>query len=90
MQQTFTNQATWTMSHPWGSVHPYVVATKIGGVEIWPDVTHTIGQVQATFDRPESGTLELLNPESGGGDTQMIDDLVGDAVISLPEGAVVQ
>lgn len=79
------------MTHPWGATQPYVVATKTGGTEIWPDVIHSNGQVQAVFDRPESGTLEILNPDGGGGGgAQLIDDLVTDAVITIPEGAVIQ
>lgn len=88
MQQTFTSSTAWTMTHPWGSTHPYVIATNEDGSRTYlvgPEFTD--GQVTVTFGRPTAGVLELLNPSGVG--AALADNLVAPATIAARGTATV-
>ncbi len=83
MQQAFTAATSWVMAHPWGTTHPYVIATNDDGTRTYivgPEFSD--GQVVVTFGRATSGVLELLNPTGGGGGAELADDLVTSAVVT--------
>lgn len=88
MQQAFTAATSWVMAHPWGTTHPYVIATNDDGTRsyiVGPEFSD--GQVVVTFGRATSGVLELLNPTGGGGGAELADDLTTNAVVVTATGA---
>lgn len=65
-QASFPASTSWTMSHPWGTVHPSPVVTDTGG-HTWlvaPD--YGDGTVTVTFSQPLAGTLTLIGPNEFG------------------------
>lgn len=78
MQQTFTSLTAWTMAHPWGNTHPFVIATNLDGSRTYlTGPEYSDGEVTVTFSTPKSGVLELLNPTGGG--AELVDDLTSPA-----------
>jgi hypothetical protein len=63
VQQAFAASLSWTMSHPWGTVHPAPVVTDSGG-HTWlvaPDFGD--GTITVSFSEALAGTLTLYGPE---------------------------
>lgn len=69
-QYSKTSALTWTQTHPWGAIHPYVVVTDSNQNArlVAPDYT-VDGQVTIRFSQPTAGVLTLIGPDdtSGGG-----------------------
>lgn len=63
-----TPAASWTMTHPWGPIHPAVIAVDTAGATwlVAPDYS-VDGQVTVTFGTPVAGTLTLIGDHVGTG-----------------------